>query len=304
MTLVAAAHSPSGISDAGVTAALAVFVSLLWALCFPLVGLGLRESTPLVFATLRAAAGGLALIGLALATRRAWPRRPGDWLRVGGVALLSTSIGYGAMFAGGGRVPAGTATVLANVQPLLAAVLAVALLRERCGARRWLALFAAFAGVALLAGVERDGFRTDAGVGLLLVSALALAGGNLLLKTLAGRTDAVAVNGLQLGLGSAPLFAAAWLSGEPLRVPANSGFWFALLVLAGASTALGAVLWQRVLARAPLNQVNAVSFLIPAYGLPLMLAYGEPVGGLQWLGGALVLAGVGGALLEGQARTI
>lgn len=274
------------------TAMLALLVSLLWALCFPFIDLGLRQSTPLLFATLRAALGGVGLLAVAMITRRRLPNTPGDWARISGVALLSTTVGYGAMFSGGSLAPAGLATVLANIQPLLAAVLGVAILGEYCSRGRSAALIAAFLGVALLSGMNADAWGTGPGAMLLLMSALALACGNLLLKTIAARTDAVMVNGLQLSVGAIPLLAASRLAHEPLQVPFDPEFWLALFVLAGVTTALGSVLWQWVLARAPLNQVNAVNFLIPAYGLPVMLSNGEPVSALQWLGAGLVLISV------------
>lgn len=271
---------------------LAIFVSLLWTLCFPFIELGLRESTPLIFATLRAAGGGIILLLIAFMTRRRFPHQIDDWLRIGGVALFSTTIGYGLMFAGGGLVSAGLATVLANTQPLIAAVLAVVLLREHCGTQRALALTMAFGGVILLSGMSLHGLSTGTGAGLLLLSAIALAIGNLLLKTIADRTDAIVVNGLQLTLGAVPLLLAAQLMGEPLQVPSDQGFWLALSVLTVLTTALGAVLWQIVLAHAPLNQINAVNFLIPAYALPMMLMYGDSVTKAQWIGGSLVLVAV------------
>lgn len=274
----------------------AIAVTLLLALCFPFIEWGLQASTPLFFAALRAAAGGAALLLIAAARRRQFPRQRSEWLKILAAALCATSVGYGAMFVGGGLVEPGLATVIANVQPLFAAVLAVWLLGERCGTHRALALSAAFVGVILLAGIDAN-WSPSTGATLLLLSALALAFGNILLKALAGSTDPIVVSGLQLSFGAPPLFFAAWFTGEPLKLPADAGFWLALLVLAGASTALAAVLWQWVLARAPLNQINAVSYLIPVYGLPLMLLNGVSIQALQWLGAGLVLLTVGLTLI-------
>lgn len=280
------------------TVLLALSVSWLWMLCFPLLDLGLRHATPLWFATLRGAAAGLVLLAWALATGRSWPRTWPDGIRIAAIATLSTSIGYGSMFVGGGLVPVGAATVLANTQPVWAAILAVLVLRERCSLRRGSQLALAFVGVALLAGVDFQGFTLGLGAVLLLNSAMALAAGNLLIKSLANRTDAVVVSGLQLSLGSIPLGLAAWRYEPAPSLPAATEFWVALIVLAVASTALGAVIWQKVLARAPLNQINAVSFLIPVYGLPLMLIYGNSVSMLQWFGAALAAAGVVAVLFD------
>lgn len=277
-------------SDRRRIAGLAVLVSLLWTLCFPLLDLGLRHSTPLWFATFRGAAGGMLLLVWGQLTHRRRINLRRDGPRIAGIAILSTTIGYGTMFVGGGLVSVGVATVLANSQPIWAALLAVTFLGERNSSRRWFVLMLAFVGVALLADLRFERAELKLGALLLVLSAVALAAGNLLIKSIADRSDAVMVSGLQLTLGSVPLGIAAWQFEGPFEWPTAPEFWISLIVLAAASSAAGAVLWQWLLARAPLSQLNAVSFLIPVYGLPLMLAYGIPISIWQWLGGGLVVA--------------
>ena len=53
---------------------LAILVAFLWAICFPLIEIGLEDASPLPFAAVRAGLAGLMVLLLAVALRRPWPR--------------------------------------------------------------------------------------------------------------------------------------------------------------------------------------------------------------------------------------
>lgn len=277
-----------------------VAVSFLVALCFPFIRLGLEASTPMIFAAWRTGGAGLILLIVATLTGRTFPKRGQDWQRIVGVSIFATTIGFAAMFFGGSMVAPGLATVIANTQPLFAALLAMVFLREKLGMRMVATLLFCLIGVWFMASPQ---VRTtvDSGALLLLLSAVALASGNVLLKKLAAETDPIMVSALQLLLATPCLVVLAWVNDEPFIVPQSPEFWMALFVLAGASTALAAVLWQWALARAPLNQINAVNFLVPSYGLLLMRINGVAISWSQWLGGVIAVGGV--LLVLGQKPT-
>ena len=123
-----------------------VLVMFLWALCFPLITVGLAFALPLTLAALRAFVAGVGLLLPAIVLRRAWPRGWRAWLLLLATGLTITSMGFGGMFLAGGLVSPGLATVLANVQPLIAAVLGFFLLGERLGPRRRVGLSLGFPG--------------------------------------------------------------------------------------------------------------------------------------------------------------
>ena len=110
---------------------LLLFVMLLWALCFPLISIGLSLSSPLYFAALRSLVAGVGLVIPAAVLRRPLPRQLNLWMGILGVGLSYTSAGFAGMFLAGGVVSPGLASVLANMQPLIAAILAFFLLGER-----------------------------------------------------------------------------------------------------------------------------------------------------------------------------
>ena len=273
-----------------------VLVMFLWALCFPLITVGLAFALPLTLAALRAFVAGVGLLLPAIVLRRAWPRGWRAWLLLLATGLTITSMGFGGMFLAGGLVSPGLATVLANVQPLIAAVLGFFLLGERLGPRRRVGLSLGFAGILLVAlpGFGVNGANSSpAGIGFIMLGAVGVALGNVLLKKLAGQVDLLMATGWQFVLGGVPLLALAWLWEAPGQVVWSGGFVAVLLALGLVGTAVAFALWFSLLHRSELNRLNTATFLTPAFALILgALFFSES---LQWIevsGIALILAGV------------
>jgi len=271
-------------------------VMFLWALCFPLIVVGLALAPPLTFAALRAFVAGAGLLLPAILLRRAWPRGWRVWLVLLGVGLTTTSMGFGGMFLAGGLVSPGLATVLANVQPLIATVLGFFLLGEWLGPRRRVGLSLGFAGILLVAlpGFGANGANSSPmGISYILLGAVGVAVGNVLLKRLAGQVDVLMAIGWQFILGGLPLFGLAWLLETPGQVVWNGTFVTVLLALGLLGTAVALALWFSLLHRSELNRLNTATFLTPAFGLIIgALFFGESFGWVEGGGIALILAGV------------
>ena len=88
-----------------------VLVMALWASCFPLIAVGLELAPHLAFAALRAAVGGIALIGVSLVLRRPMPKDAGAWGMIVLLALGATSLGFLGMFHGAAFLSPGLATL-------------------------------------------------------------------------------------------------------------------------------------------------------------------------------------------------
>ena len=121
-----------------------VLAMFLWAACFPLITAGLQYAPHLTFATLRAVLAGAALVGLAMILRRPFPRGSRTWLTLGIVGIGATFLGFLGMFHAAEFVSPGLATVIANAQPLLAAILGVSWLGERLPKVGWVGLSIGF----------------------------------------------------------------------------------------------------------------------------------------------------------------
>lgn len=292
---------PTGIDDSSAlslgTIALLVLVAFLWALCFPLINLGLGSAPPLTFAGLRAIIAGVVLVVIAFLLRRPVPRSGRIWSGLVLVGLSATSLGFFGMFIGGGLVAPGLATVIENTQPLITTVLAWMILGEALGPGRRFGLALGFTGILLIALprlLNLEGADSPNGIIYLLGGACGVALANVLLKCLAGRADPLMVVGWQLLIGSLPLLVAGHITEGGI----SSVYWgrdllFALLTLSLLGTALASLLWFVLLRRAALGRLTTFSFLTPVFGMALgMTLFGERLGGFEILGITVALFGV------------
>lgn len=274
---------------------LLLFVMLLWALCFPLISIGLSLSSPLYFAALRSLVAGVGLVIPAAVLRRPLPRQLNLWMGILGVGLSYTSAGFAGMFLAGGVVSPGLASVLANMQPLIAAILAFFLLGERLKRRTLKGLFMGFLGIVLTALPGLGDLRTEvgfSGIGYIVLGALGVAIGNILLKHLSEKIDPLVVIGWQFLLGGLPLLALAqWLE-LPAATMWNWTFVVNLLMLGLGGTALPLLLWFWLLRRADLTRLNTFSFLTPIFALIIgIIFFSERLQTIQAIGIVLSLYG-------------
>ena len=280
-----------------VTVAKIILVMLLWAACFPLITAGIEFAPHLTFAALRAVLAGLTLTILALALRKPLPREPRIWAMVTIVGLGATTLGFLGMFHAAEYVSPGIATVIANTQPLLAAVLAGAVLNERLTTHGKAGLILGFLGILVIASPRLFSGGQESyiiGVAYIILAAVGITVSNVLIKRIVGNVDALMAMGLQMLIGSIPLALGAWVMEEPASIQWSFTFVWALLGLSLFGTALVYWLWFSVLEKTPLNRANAFSFLIPVFGLTMgVLFYGESLDWLQLVGIALIILGVG-----------
>ncbi|MEE8435968.1 MAG: DMT family transporter [bacterium] len=269
-------------------------VTLLWSLCFPLITTGLAGAPPLYFAALRAAAAGVFLIGAAAVARRPFPTGASTWLVLSGLGVSYTALGFGGMFLAGGKISPGLAQVLANTQPLIAAVLAFAFLGVKPGKGLGVVLMIGFAGIVLVAlpgftGADRN--SNPAGVAFVLLGAAGIAVGNVVLKRYAKQIDPLMATGWQFLLGSVPLAVGAGIFEKTASIHWSLSFVLVLLTLAIPGTAVASALWFSLVRHGELNRLNVYTFLTPLFALLLGAAfYSERLSLLEFGGTAVVLS--------------
>ncbi len=279
------------------TVAQVMLVMLLWAACFPLITAGLDLAPHLTFAAMRAILAGLTLTVLALALRRPLPKDLTHWGMLAVVGLGATTLGFLGMFHAAEFVSPGIATVIANTQPLLAAMLGAMILSERLTIWGTAGMVLGFVGILSIAAPEflapgRENYIF--GVAYIILAALGITVSNVVIKRIAGKVDPFMAMGLQMLIGSVPLVLAAFMTEEPATVRWSFTFISVLLSLSLFGTALVYTLWFSVLEKTPLNRANAFSFLIPIFGLTIgALFFDETLAWSQLAGIGLVIVGVG-----------
>jgi len=273
-----------------------VFVMFLWAICFPLITVGFESAPHITFAAMRAFIAGAALLVLGAVLRRPLPRGSRVWLLLAMTGLGATTFAFLGMFHAAEFIPPGTATVIANTQPLMAAVLAHMVLGERLGRQAKVGLAVGFAGIVLLVYpqlISSTQSSSVIGVAYIIFAALGICVSNVLLKRLAGTVDPFMAMGAQLILGGVPLAFIAVLPEAPGTVQWSAQFIMVLLTLALLGTSLVYWLWFSLLESVELNKANAFSFLIPVFGLAMGVGlFGEHIGWPEALGAALTVFGL------------
>lgn len=124
---------------------------LLWSTGFIGARLGLPHIEPLTFLLIRylLVIGCMALI--AVVSRAPWPQTPAQWMHIGVAGLLVHGVYLGGVFIAISKgLPAGVASLVVGVQPLLTAVGAGWLLGETVLNRQWFGLLLGLLGVALV----------------------------------------------------------------------------------------------------------------------------------------------------------
>lgn len=266
---------------------------LLWSTGFIGAKFGLPHAEPLTFLLIRYLLV-LALMTLvALAMRAPWPRDPRQWFHIGVAGLLVHGVYLGGVFVSISKgLPAGVASLVVGIQPLLTAVGAGWLLKEAVLARQWLGLVLGFVGVTMVvSGKLGSGFGLDA----LWPALAALAGitvGTLYQKRFCHsfdwRTGAIAQF-----LPTAIATAAAVSLTEDFRVDWAPDFIFALawLVLV---LSVGAISLLNMLIRrgSAVNLASLFYLVPPCTALIAWLLFDERLAGMALVGMALAVWGV------------
>ena len=271
-------------------------VMVLWAACFPLITIGLDLAPHLAFAALRAALAGLCLIALGALCGRSIPVGGRSWILIVVVGLGATSMGFVGMFHAAEFVSPGLATVIANVQPIIAAVLAHVFLGERLKAIGKIGLAVGLAGIAVIAlpGLAADHIQGySLGIAYVVLAATGVSVGNVAIKRLTGQVDPVMAMGFQLLIGAVSLALLSMSTEDVSSLAWSMDFLFVLVALSVLGSSLAFWLWFEALEQVSLNRANAFTFLVPIFGLMIGAAFfSERLEAVQIVGVVLVLRGI------------
>lgn len=275
---------------------------LLWSGGFPVGKVGIGYAGPMTFLSIRYGLVLLVLTPLLIVLRPAIPK--GEQLRhllVVGVLVqgLYFGLGYAALALG---VSAGSAALIASLQPILSALLAPLLTGDRIEGRAWLGLALGFAGAAVVIVAKSGvGHATKLGIAAAIGALLAITAGTFYEKRFGVRQHPVPANLIQHGVAlMAFLPIAAVTEGLAVRPSVPLALSLGYLVIGNSLVALGLLL--AMVRRGAVAKVTALFFLVPPMSALLAWALlGEAVPPVAWLGFALAALGV--ALAAGVLPT-
>ncbi|WP_228647011.1 EamA family transporter [Microtetraspora sp. AC03309] len=253
----------------------------------------LPQGHPMFAGLLRALPAGL----IALALTRTLPRGAW-WGKAAVLGVLNIGLFFPFLFTAAERLPGGVAATLGAAQPIIVAVLAMAILHESPSARRFVWGVVGVVGVGLVVIGPNAAFD---GVGLVagLAGAVTMALGVTLTKRW-GRPAGVgptAFAGWQLTAGGLFLVPVTFLmEGPPPAVDGPAALGYLWLGLFGGLIAY--VLWFRGVTMLPVTSVAVLGLLSPMVAALLgAVLLGQTLGPIQLVGFALSLAAIVAAQL-------
>lgn len=269
---------------------LALAVVAVWGSNFVVIKLALGQLPPLLFATLRFATVVFPLV-LFL------PRPAVAWRNLAGYGLLIGVGQFGLLFvAMNGHISPGLASLVIQVQVFFTIGLAMLLAGERLQRVQWLALALGAAGLGVIVA-HTDGSTTLLGLGLILLAALAWAGGNLVSRA-AGRINMVAYVVWSSLFAVPPLLALSlWVEGwQALASGVQSAgleAWVAVAWQAWGNSIFGYAAWGWLLARYSAATITPMALLVPVFGMASAAWWlSEPLPLWKLCAAALVLSGL------------
>ncbi|HXG75111.1 MAG TPA: EamA family transporter, partial [Gaiellaceae bacterium] len=270
-------------------------VYVVWGSTFVALSVAVRDLPPLLAMTMRHLTAGALLLGLAL------PRARAEGARLGRPQVLSGFVAGGLFFlvSHGGlawaqqTVPAGVAALLAGTIPLWMAALDRVLYGRRLRRSAYAGFVLGFAGLAVLFDPLGEGAVDRVGAAVVVVGALAWAGGSLYSRGAALPRQPLVSAGLASLCGGALLLVASLGAGEwdDVRLTLDAVLAIAYMVVVGSLVGMSAYVW--LLRAAPISLVATYAYANPIVAVALgWLLLGEELTLQMALAGGAVLVSV------------
>lgn len=264
----------------------------IWATGYIAAKLAAPYADPLTFLSWRYAGVVVLMLGLALAARAPWPsRRNMVHLAVAGIGIQALYLG-GVWVAIRQGLPAGTAALIVNLQPVLVAALAP-LIGERVTPRQWVGVALGLAGVVLVIWHKLNlGGSYGPPLLLCLMALLAITAGTLYQKRFVPQFDLRTGQVVQFAAALAVTLPLAWAL-EPMRIEWNAHVFVAMAWSVLVLTAGGISLMFYMLRHGRVTAVSSTMYLVPSVtSVMAWLLFGETLGAQAIAGMGVTLLGV------------
>lgn len=270
---------------------LALLVVAIWGFNFVVIAVGVADVPPLLLTGLRFFFAAVPAVFLVKRPACAW-----RWIVAFGVVL--GVVKFGLLFVGmKAGMPAGLSSLVLQMQAFVTMGLAFVLLGEKPKRAQILGAVVAALGIAVIA-TTRTGAGAPLGPFLMVLAAAACWGLANIVTKKAGTSDMLGFVVWASLVAPLPLFAlslifegweaiaAALFHPTPIAIAA-------VAYLAWPTTVLGFGIWSSLMSRHAAATVAPFSLLVPVFGMTsAALVLGEPIGGREAIGAALVVAGL------------
>jgi drug/metabolite transporter (DMT)-like permease len=270
-----------------------IFV-LLWSSAFISAKYGLPYADPITFLFLRFVLVALAFGAIAVVLRSKWPKDPKQIAHIAVFGALVQGVYLSGVFVAISKgLPAGIASLIVGLQPILTAFLASRILSEQVRPRQWLGLALGVSGVVLVLWerASLDGIQ-PIGVGLCLASLVCISYGTIHQKRYCGNMDLVSGSVIQSVTACILTGVAAFVL-EPMRVVWSFEFSLALAWLViGVSVGAFSLLMTMIKRGEAVKVVSLFYMVPPTTAVMAWLVFGEELGLIAYAGIAVTAIGV------------
>lgn len=265
------------------TSFMAIIACLLWSSAFAAIKIGLQYTTPLHFAGIRFLLAGLLVLPFCGSPEKYICQIKDNYRTVLLVAVLQTTLLYTLFYQGLQLLPGAVAAIIIGTQPLIIAFVAHFVSdAERMTMRKGVSLAMGLTGVTVIAldrgELSVEGGMALVGIGLLLLSNLSAAMGNLMVSKKTANIFPLVLNSAQLVVGGLLLLLLSFLVEDGVTIAYPAEYYYSLAWLSVLS-ALALSIWFNLLKIEGINvsDLNIWKFLIPLSGacLSWLLLDGE-----------------------------
>ncbi|MGI8650716.1 MAG: DMT family transporter [Rubrobacter sp.] len=259
---------------------LALLFSLLWASAFIAVKSALSSTTPLFLMGFRFVLAGVILLAIAFLFGKGLKgfaaMSRSDWGKLAVLGLLNNAAYLGIAAVSLQDLSGGMGAVLASVSPLMLAVAAMFVLKERLGVVKVAGLVTAFASIAGIMQSRTEAGESLASMALLLFGNVFLVAGAILFKRWSPEGSLMTINGVQLLAAGLVLLPVVLLFEPTGTVEWDAGFLVPLLYLTLVVSCGAMAIWFFMLRSGDASRAGSFFFLNPVFGLILgALVLGE-----------------------------
>jgi len=270
-----------------------VFV-LLWSSAFVSAKYGLPDADPMTFLCVRFVLVALAFLLIALLFRARWPE---TWHQVGHIAVFGALVQgvylSGVFYGISLGVPAGLASLIVGLQPILTALFAGRLLGERVRPRQWAGLALGITGVAMVLG-ERigGGGLHPLGIATCVAGLFAISYGTIHQKRYCADMPLVSGSFIQ-SLTAALVTGAGAVMLEPMRAVWSTEFGLALAwLVVGVSLGAFSLLMVMIRLGEAVKVISLFYLVPPTTAVMAWIGFDERLGAMAIAGIAVTSLGV------------
>ena len=282
--------------------AMGVAFCLMWSSAFTSARVIVESAPPLAALSVRFAIAGVLGLALAAALGKTGPVSARQWRGIAIFGLCQNALYLGFNFVAMQWVEASFAAIVASTLPLLVALAGWTLLGERPRTLAIAGLLAGFIGVATIMGARLQGGIDPLGTLFCIIGVVALTVATMAVRTASSSGHVLQIVSLQMLVGAAALMVPALMFETWTFTPSwplAIAFSYTVIVPGLIATWI----WFLLVARIGMVRAATFHFLNPFFGVAIAaVLLSEPVTALDFLGVAIIAAGILAVQLSKQSR--